>query len=120
MQGSLLLCAALLAALCAHAAACFCPVYCVPNDAEKTGRYIAVLRDDTSRERLHVIVETINSYEGCTVHDYMDVAAKSILLGLSPDALQMVLQLQKFIQSRISLATILLRLLLYRFVVLMM
>lgn len=62
----------------------------MPNDAEKTGRYIAVLRDDTSRERLREIVEAVDSIDGCTVHDYMEGSMKSMLMDLSSDALHQV------------------------------
>ena len=70
---------------------CMRPVIPVPKDAEKTGRYIAVLRQDTSHERLLEMVQLLqNSSAGCAVHCYVEVAIKAIILDLTYDALQKV------------------------------
>ena len=86
-----MLCVLLLGTICACSVHCMRPVIRVPRDAEKTGRYIAVLRQDTCHARLLEIVELLeNSSEGCVVYGYMEVAIKAIILDLTYDALQMV------------------------------
>ena len=91
MQRQVVLLAALFAAFCASSEQCLRPVIRVPRDAETTGSYIAVLQEDTSRERLLEIVELL---QACTkdvrVHGYVEVAMKAIILDLSNDALQQV------------------------------
>ena len=86
----LLLLAALLAAFYVCCVQCLRPVIRAPRDAETTGRYIAVLQDDTNHERLLEIVELLRNYDDCTVYGYMEVAIKVILLELSDDVLQEV------------------------------
>ena len=87
----LLLLAALLVAFCACSLASLSPVICLPRDVETTGRYIAVLREDTSHQRLLEIVESLrNLSDGCKVLGYMAVAMKGIVLDLSLNALQQV------------------------------
>ena len=82
---------ALLAALCACYVHCSRPVIRLPRDAETTGRYIAVLQEDTSHQRLLEIVEFLRDLsDGCKVYGYIEVAMKAIILDLSDDALQKV------------------------------
>ena len=89
MQCRLLL---LLIAICACTVRCSQPdIRRVPRDAEWTGHYIAVLRKDTSHERLLEIVDLLRNFtDGCKVYGYMETAIKAIVLGLSYDALQEV------------------------------
>ena len=64
------------------------PVIRLPRDAETTGRYIAVLQEDTSHQRLLEIVEFLqNLSDGCKVHGYIEVTMKAVILDLSDDAL---------------------------------
>ena len=65
------------------------PVLRLPRDAPTTGRYIAVLRDDTSHQRLLELVEILEK-DGCKVFGYMEVAVKAIVLDLSYSTLQKV------------------------------
>ena len=86
-----LLLVALLAAFCACCVHCSRPVIRLPRDAETTGRYIAVLQEDTSHQRLLEIVEFLRDLSDvCKVYGYIEVAMKAIILDLSDDALQKV------------------------------
>ena len=69
---------------------CLSPVIRVPRDAETTGRYIAVLQDGTSHERLLEIVELLRNYDNCKVYGYMEVTMGVIILELGDDVLQEV------------------------------
>ena len=91
MRRQLLLLAALSAALCACCVQCLRPVIRLPRDAASTGRYIAVLEEDTSHARLLEIVQFLrNLPDGCVVYGYMEVATKAIVLDMSDSALQKV------------------------------
>ena len=86
-----LLLVALFAAFCACSVRCSRPVIRLPRDAETTGRYIAVLQEDTSHQRLLEIVEYLRNFsDGCKVHGYIEVAMKAVIMDLSDDALHMV------------------------------
>ena len=77
-------------ALAACGAHCLRPLIRAPRGAATTGRYIAVLKNSTSRERLVEIVEHFkNASDGCEVYGYM-AAMKAITLQLSDGALQKV------------------------------
>ena len=81
----------LLAAVCVCSVQCLKPVIRAPRDAEKTGRFIAVLKETTSHERLLEIVELLQtSPYGCKILGYTETAVKAIVLELSKDALQKV------------------------------
>ena len=66
------------------------PVLRLPRDADSTGHYIAVLKDDTTHERLLEVVNTLNAIDGCVVHRYVEVALKAIVLEVSGAALEEV------------------------------
>ena len=86
-----LLLVALFATFCACCVHCSRPVIRLPRDAETTGRYIAVLQEDTSHQRLLEIVEYLRNFsDGCKVHGYIEVAMKAIILDLSYSALRKV------------------------------
>ena len=90
MQCSLLI-TALSVALCIICSVqCMRPVVRLPRDAERTGRYIAVLTEDASHERLVEIVEMLRNLEDCNVHGYTEIVIKAIVLDLSQDALEIV------------------------------
>ena len=79
------------AAFCICSVHCLQPVIRLPRDAEKTGRYIAVLTEDTSHQRMMEIVEMLQRISDCQVHGYIEVAMKAIVLDLSEDTLKKVL-----------------------------
>ena len=67
------------------------PLIRAPNDRQTTGRYIAVLKETTSRERLLELVKVLNNtMEGCEVRGYVEVAVKAIIMELSDKALEKV------------------------------
>ena len=77
-------------ALAACGAHCLRPLIRAPRSVKTTGRYIAVLKESTSRERLVEIVEHLrDATGGCKVDGYME-AMKAITLQLSDGALQKV------------------------------
>ena len=76
--------------LCACGAHGMRPVVRLPRGAEGTGRYIAVLKEDTSHDRLLEIVGLLKTWGGCVVHGHVEVALKAIVLSLSEPALQKV------------------------------
>ena len=82
---------ALFATFCACYVHGLRPVIRLPRDAETTSRYIAVLQEGTSHQRLLEIVEYLrNLSDGCKVHNYIEVAMKAVILDLSDDTLQKV------------------------------
>ena len=82
---------ALLAAVCLSSVQCLKPVIRAPRDAETTGRFIAVLKETTSHERLLEIVGLLKtSPYGCKILGYTETAVKAIVLELSEGALQKV------------------------------
>ena len=82
---------ALLVAAAVCGAHCLKPLIRAPNDGQTTGRYIAVLKETTSRERLLELVELLNNtMEGCKVRGYVEVAVKAITMELSDEALEKV------------------------------
>lgn len=67
------------------------PLIRMPSDGQTTGRYIAVLRETTSRERLLELVKLLNdTVEGCEVWGYVEVAVKAIIMELTDEALEKV------------------------------
>ena len=82
---------ALLVAAAVCGAQCLKPLIRAPNDEQATGRYIAVLKETTSRERLLELVELLNNkVEGCEVRGYVELAVKAIIMELSDKALEKV------------------------------
>ena len=69
---------------------CMRPLLRLPRDAPTTGRYIAVLSDDTSHQRLLDLVEIFKKIPGCKVYTYMERVLKAIVVDLSNDALEKV------------------------------
>ena len=84
-SGSVLQAATALCIICS--VQCMRPVVRLPRDAERTGRYIAVLTEDAS---LMEIVETLRNLEDCNVHSYVEVGIKAIVADLSYEALEKV------------------------------
>ena len=69
---------------------CMRPLLRLPRDAPTTGRYIAVLSEDTSHQRLLDLVEIFKTIPGCRVYTYMDKVLKAIVVDLSDHALEKV------------------------------
>ena len=82
---------ALLVAAAVCGAHCLKPLIRAPNDEQTTGRYIAILKENTSRESLLDLVKLLkNTVEGCEVRGYVEVAVKAIIMELSDEALEKV------------------------------
>lgn len=105
MQSSLLLLSALSVAIFACSVHCMRPVFRLPRDAETTGRYIVVLKEDTSRHRFMEIVEMFQKFSNeCKVYGYTEVTMKAIVVDISYNFLQKVrkCQLNECIYVRVN------------------
>ena len=76
--------------LCAFSAREKAPFIRLPRDTETTGRYIVVLKEDTSHEQLTQMVEQLSSYDGCVVHKHVETVLKAIVMDISGAALEKV------------------------------
>ena len=67
------------------------PFIRLPRDTETTGRYIVVLKEDTSHEQLTQVVKQLSSYDGCVVHKHVEIVLKAIVMDISGAALEKVI-----------------------------
>lgn len=70
----------------------------LPQDAEGTGHYIAVLKEDTSHARLLEIVEELR--HNYRVYNYVEVAMKAIFLDIPSEDLQEVYIMMLYYTAR--------------------